>query len=116
MIVEHEDFGELALRSHWMDFELAEHPAHLDVLLRGEMLIADHDHLVLDQRGLECRECLRIHGLLEIKAMDFSPQLRAQALDRERRRTDFDRSLFGGNVDVHVEPPCRHGRSTGTEV
>jgi hypothetical protein len=116
VIVEHEDFGEFALRPHRMDFELAEHPAHLDVLLRGQMLIADHDHLVLDQGGLESRKCLRIHGLLEIKAMDFSPQLRAQALDLEQRRTDVDPGLFSGNVDVHVEPPCRHRRSTDTEV
>ena len=55
MIVEHQDFRELALRPHRMDFELAEMPAHGDVLRGVHVLVAHEEHLVLDQGRLERR-------------------------------------------------------------
>ena len=68
-----------------MHFELAEPAAHLDMLPGVEMLIADHDHLVLDQRRLQCLVGRGVQALLEVEAVDFGAELRAQAFDLERR-------------------------------
>jgi hypothetical protein len=53
VIVEHEDFGELALRPHRVYLKLAEASAQRDMLLGREMLVAQHDDLVLDEGGFE---------------------------------------------------------------
>ena len=85
MVVEHEDFRKLALRSHRMDFEFAEQPADLDVLPGVQVLVAQDDDLVLDQCRLERLERRGVHAVLEIEAVDLGAEFCAQALDLEWR-------------------------------
>ena len=69
------------------------------MLLGRQMLVAQDDDLVLDQRGFERLERHRIVVLLEIEAMNFRTQPRAQPLDFEGGLAGG--CLVGGNVDVH---------------
>ena len=66
MIVEHQDFRELALRPHRVHFKLAEPAAKRDVLLGGQELVAHRQHLVLDQRGFERGKRVVVHRRLEV--------------------------------------------------
>ena len=86
MVVEHQDFGKFALRPHRMHFEIAELTAERDVLRGRQMLVAQHDDLVLDQRGFEGVQRRRRQWLSEIDTGDFRAELDAQALDLKWRR------------------------------
>ena len=84
-----------------LHIHLAEQPADGDVLLGVEVLVAQHDHLVLDQGGLQRPERGRVEALLEVEAMDFRAQPGPQALDLEGLAGAFVRRSFGDDVDVH---------------
>ena len=119
VVVEHQDFRELALRAHRVDFELAEQPADGDVLGGVEMLVAQEHHLVLDQRRLERLEGFGIQPLLEIEAVDFRAQPGAETFHLERGRACAD-AYVGGDVDVHGDPRrawiCRDYAANGQTI
>ena len=85
------------------DFEFAEHPAQGHVLRRGEVLIAQHDNLVLDQGGLEGLEGLQAHRFFEIEAANFRAELDAKALDFKSLRR-LRAGAVRHDVDVHRKP------------
>jgi hypothetical protein len=108
VVVEHEDFRELALRAHRMDFELAEPPADGDVLGGGQVLVAQDQHLVLDQGRLERPRDGGAHLRPEIEAVNLRPEPGTQPLHLERRACERLLALIGTgldatDVDVHVQ-------------
>ena len=95
--------GKLALRPHRMHFELAELPAHRDVLRGRQVLVAQDDDFVFDQRGFEGVQRGRRQWFSEIDTGDFRTELDAQALDL-KWRGGAGKRRFGRDVDVHRKP------------
>ncbi len=106
MIVEHQDFRKFTLRPHRMHFEIAELAAERNMLLGRQMLVAQHDDLVLDQRGFEGVQRRRRQWLSEIDTGNLRAELDAQAFDLKWRR-GFRKRGFGRDVHVHRRPPER---------
>jgi hypothetical protein len=105
VVVEHQNLRKLALRAHGMDLELAEQPADGDVLRGGQVLVAQDQHLVLDQGRFESPRGRGAHVLLEIETMDLRAQPGAQPLHPEGsvgRRLTGRLSADVADVDVHV--------------
>lgn len=74
-----------------MDLQRAEPPAEFDLLRRGDALIAEHQHVVVQVRAVKARERVCIQRLRQRQADDFRTQGRVEGHD-----------LHAGRVAVRV--------------
>lgn len=54
-----------------MDLERAEAAAEFDVLGRSDLLVAEHQHVVVQMRAVDAREVFVVDGLRDVEADDF---------------------------------------------
>ena len=76
-------------RHERMHLELAELAAERDVLLGGDVLVAEEQHLVVEPRLVQRREGGRIAGLAQVDAAD---------LGADRRRDGYDRAAWASGA------------------
>ena len=77
-----------------MDVQVAELPAEGEMLLGGEMLVAEEDHEIFRQRPMDLVGGLVAERLRQIDAADLGADDRRQLVERDR--------LVGGAVGLRV--------------
>ena len=66
-----------------MRLEVAEAAGEREVLLGGDVLVAEEDDLVLEQRAMDLVERLVVERLGQVDASDLGADRRAERLDGE---------------------------------
>ena len=102
------------VRRRGMDVQLAEAAAEVEVLVLGDMLVAEEDHQVLRQRAVDLLEGLVAERLRQIDAADLGADDRRQLVDRDRvvRRRLIGAVLVARSV---VATQDAHGRSPSAD-
>ena len=98
--VDDEDLG-VALeqrRRRRVDVQLAEEPAERLLLVRSEVLVAEEDHAVLDERGVDLLERPLVERLGEVDAVDLGADVRGELLDLDRRVGHVPASMAAGQA------------------
>ena len=73
----------LVLRCHRMDLEVAEIATEVEMLLRGDRLLAEEEHLVLQQTGAQRRDRRLVERLAEVDVADLGTDRRAQPIEAD---------------------------------
>jgi hypothetical protein len=65
--------------------QLAEEPAEILLLLWSEVLVAEEDHTVLDERAVDVLERLLVERTGEVDTVDLGTNMRGELLHPDRR-------------------------------
>nr|GEU28124.1 hypothetical protein [Tanacetum cinerariifolium] len=113
---------QLKIAQH-VDLQRPETAAEIDLLLRRDALVAEHQQVVVEVRLVDAREIVRRQGLMQIEAEDLRAQRRIEQLDLEgslengrhgtppksvsrivpRQRRGHARRQFGGARHRHAQ-------------
>src|SRR5690606_12192854 len=97
--------GQQELLEH-MDLQWAEAAAEIDLLLRGDALVAEHQQAVVQVGTVNPREIDIVQRLGQVQADDLGTQWRIEGLDLER---------LGGGVHQAGRCECRHKKGSMQE-
>lgn len=103
--------GQLEVLQH-MDLQRAEAAAEIDVLARGDALVAEHQHVVRKVRAVDAVEVLRAEGPRQIEAHHLGAQRACGAghrADIEGLRRGIIVQGDGRRGNRVVGQNCRHG-------
>ncbi|GAB3402944.1 hypothetical protein GCM10027318_11590 [Massilia agilis] len=76
--------GQLELAQH-MDLQWAEAAAEGDLLLRRDVLVAEHQHMVVEVGTVDAREFFVGERRVQVQAEHLGAERRIEAADRDRR-------------------------------
>lgn len=103
--------GRLEVLQH-MDLQRAEAAAEIDVLARGDALVAEHQHVVRQVRAVDALEVLRADGPRQIEAHHLGAQRAGGPLHRADIETLRQGTIVqsdGRRGNGGVGQNCRHG-------
>ncbi|GGY99254.1 hypothetical protein GCM10007388_36090 [Pseudoduganella plicata] len=71
-----------------MDLQRAKQPGKIHLLSRGDALVAENQHMVLQVRGVDALQGRAVQRLVEIEAYDFGANRAIERTYFERIATD----------------------------
>ncbi len=117
---EADEFGQLVVvAQERVHFQFAETAGEVDVLLGGELLVAEEQHLVVDPRASQLLEHLVGERLRQVETLDDAAERGAdladlEVLPLERRQPDAFGGEVGDRADQRLVGP--EGELAGVEL